>query len=160
VQTYEKTFITVFKNFIPRSTRPNLVQRISIVILFYRLPDTEEKQPEPYEKDKRSAQIRCQIFEYKICAQSLLQPTNKGYKFQLASNMKGLGAFDDDVVEYLDGTSRRKHIFVQLKSKVKQHITMQQLLAEKGDQFTLILRLIHVSGEEFQLQRRRRRYGW
>jgi hypothetical protein len=84
------------------------VQGISIVILFYRLPDTEEKQPEPYEKDTGSAQIHGQIFEYKICALSLLRPTNKGYKFKLASNMNGFGAFDDVVVEYLDGNSRKK----------------------------------------------------
>jgi hypothetical protein len=30
-------------------------------------------------------------------------------------------------------TPEKKHIFVQLKSKIKQCITMQQLLAEKGD---------------------------
>jgi len=54
-----------------------------------------------------------------------------GYKFKLASNVKGLGAFDDVVVEYLDGNCSKKHIFLQLKSKLKQKITMQQLLAGK-----------------------------
>jgi len=47
--------------------------------------------------------------------------------------MKGLGAFDDVVVEYSDDNCSKKHIFLQLKSKVKQKITVQQLLAEKGD---------------------------
>jgi len=47
--------------------------------------------------------------------------------------VKGFGAFDDVVIEYLDVTSSKKHIFLQLKSKIKQRITMQQLLAGKGD---------------------------
>ena len=47
--------------------------------------------------------------------------------------MKGLGAFDDVVVEYSDGNCSKRHIFLQLKSKMKQKITMQQLLAGKGD---------------------------
>jgi hypothetical protein len=47
--------------------------------------------------------------------------------------VKGFGAFDDAIVEYVDGNSSKKHIFVQLKSKTKQRITMQQLLAERGD---------------------------
>jgi hypothetical protein len=47
--------------------------------------------------------------------------------------MKGLGAFDDVVVEYLDGNSRKKHTFVRLRRKLKQLVTMQQLVTEKGD---------------------------
>jgi hypothetical protein len=58
---------------------------------------------------------------------------NKGYKFKLASNVKGIGKFDDAVVEYLDDNSRKSHIFVQLKSKTTNRITMKQLLADKGD---------------------------
>jgi len=64
---------------------------------------------------------------------SFLRATNKGYKFKLASNVKDPGAFDDVVVEYLGDSCSKKHIFLQLKSKVKQKITMQQLLARKGD---------------------------
>jgi len=89
--------------------------------------------PEFYEKDKGSAQIHGHIFEYKFCALSFLRARNKGYRFKLASNMKGLGAFDDVVVEYLDDNSSKKHIFLQLKSKTKRHITMQELKSIKGD---------------------------
>jgi hypothetical protein len=74
-------------------------QRIYFGLLFYRLPDTEEQQPELYEKDKGAAQIHGQIFEYKFCALSFLKATNKGYKFKLASNVKGHGAFDDVAIE-------------------------------------------------------------
>jgi hypothetical protein len=58
---------------------------------------------------------------------------NKGYKFKLASNVKGFGAFDDVVIEYFDTTSKKKHIFVQLKSKAKRHITMSELKSKSGD---------------------------
>jgi len=78
-------------------------------------------------KDKGSAQIHGQIFEYKFCALAYLRATNMGYKFKLASNKSELGAFDDIVVEYLDGNSSKKHIFVQLKSKLNKHITMSEL---------------------------------
>jgi len=80
-----------------------------------------------------SAQIRDQSFEYKYSALVLLRAKNRGYKFKLASNVKGLGAFDDVVLEYLDDNCSKRHIFLQLKSKVKQKITVQQLLAGKGD---------------------------
>ena len=70
-------------------------------------------------KDKGSAQIHGQIFEYKVCALVFLRATNKGYKFKLASNMEGYGKFDDVVVEYQDDNCRKKHIFLQLKSKIK-----------------------------------------
>jgi len=33
---------------------------------------------------------------------------NKGYEFKLASNVKGLGIFDDIFVKYLDDKSRKK----------------------------------------------------
>ena len=47
--------------------------------------------------------------------------------------MKGHGKFDDVFVEYLDNNSRKKHIFVQLKSKIKRTIKMEDLLEIKGD---------------------------
>jgi hypothetical protein len=47
--------------------------------------------------------------------------------------VKGLGAFDDVVVEYLDENSRKLHVFVQLKSKARRHITMSQLKSKDGD---------------------------
>ena len=97
------------------------------------MSDTGDKQPEIYIKDKGSAQIHGQIFEYMSCALVYLRPKNRGYKFKLASNVKGPGAFDDVVVEYLDGNCSKKHIFLQLKSKLKQKITTQHLLAGKGD---------------------------
>jgi hypothetical protein len=97
------------------------------------MPDTEEKSPEFYDKDKGSAGIHGQVFEYKFCALSFLRATNKGYKFKLACNMKGLGAFDDVVVEYSDGNCSKKHIFLQLKSKAKRLITLSQLKSKDGD---------------------------
>jgi hypothetical protein len=100
--------------------------------VFYRLPGTEEQQPETYEKDKGAAGIHGQVFEYKFCALVFLRALNKGYNFKLASNVKGLGAFDDVVLEYLDDY-RIKHIFVQLKSKARRHITMTQLKSKDGD---------------------------
>ena len=51
--------------------------------------------------------------------------------------MKGHGKFDDVFIEYLDDNSRKKHMFVQLKSKTtKRPVTMDDLLDVKGD-FTL-----------------------
>ena len=38
---------------------------------------------------------------------------------EVASNMD-LGAFDDDVIEYLDDNCSKKHIFLQLKSKLNK----------------------------------------
>jgi hypothetical protein len=72
-------------------------------------------------------------FKYKFCALVFLRIKNKGYKFKLASNVKGLGKFDDVVVEYLDDNHRKSHTFVHLKSKTTKRITMQQLLSEWGD---------------------------
>jgi hypothetical protein len=52
--------------------------------------------------------------------------------------VEGHGKFDDVFVEYLDGYRREKHIFVQLKSKMKNTIkterhtiAMEDLLAKK-----------------------------
>jgi ankyrin repeat protein len=101
--------------------------------MFYRLPDLLENQPEIYEKDKGSAGIHGQQFEYKFCALLFARAIKRGYKFKLASNMKGLGAFDDVVIEYLDDTSRKRHIFVQLKSKENTLIKMSHLKPMKGD---------------------------
>jgi hypothetical protein len=128
-----KNIITNLEKFIPCYTGRFLLQGLSIVLLFYRPPDTEEEQDETYVKDKGSAQIHGHMFEYKFCALVYLSAKNKGCKFKVASNMEGVGAFDDVVVEYLDDNSRKKHIFVQLKSKVKQSITIDKLLAERGD---------------------------
>ena len=47
--------------------------------------------------------------------------------------MKGFGAFDDVVIEYFDATARKKHIFVQLKSKAKRHVTVSELKSKNGD---------------------------
>ena len=47
--------------------------------------------------------------------------------------MEGLGAFDDVFIEYLDDNCRKKHNFVQLKSKTTKRVTMEQLLAKKGE---------------------------
>jgi hypothetical protein len=101
--------------------------------VFYRLPVTEEMGPEFYDKDKGSAQIHGQIFEYKFCALSFLRAKNKGYKFKLASNLKGFGAFDDVVVEYLDDNCSKRQIFLQLKSKAKRQVTMAELKSKNGD---------------------------
>jgi len=98
-----------------------------------RLPDKEKKGLQFYEKDQWAAHIHGQSFEYKFCALSFLRATNKGYKFKLASNMKGLGAFDDVVIEYVDDNCSTKHIYLQLKNKVKQLITMPQLKSKDGD---------------------------
>ena len=136
IEKFTKKWLKIWKNPIPNFQNfilTFLLQGISIGLLVYRLSDTEERGPEFYEKDKGSAQIHGQIFEYKFCALSYLRARNKGHKFKLASNVKGLGAFDDVAVEYLDGNCRIKHIFLQLKSKLNQSITMQQLLAEKGN---------------------------
>ena len=46
--------------------------------------------------------------------------------------MKGHGKFDDVFVEYLVDNCRKKHIFVQLKSKIRCIITMDDLLEVKG----------------------------
>ena len=130
---FEKNLIPNFQYFIPRPTEPILLQGISIGLMVYRLPDTEQKGTEFYEKGKGSAQIHGQIFEYKFCALSFLRATNKGYSFKLASNVEGLGAFDDVAVEYLGDNSSKRHIFVQLKSKAKRHITLSQLKSKDGD---------------------------
>jgi KaiC/GvpD/RAD55 family RecA-like ATPase len=74
------------------------------------------------------------LFEYKFCALVYLRAKNKGYKFKLASNKSDLGAFDDLEVGFLDGNNcSKRHIFVQLKSKLNKHITMSQLKSKNGD---------------------------
>ena len=90
-------------------------------------------QTEFYEKDKGSAQIQGHIFEYKCCALIFLRIKNIGYKFKIASNVKGLTPLDDVIVEYLNDNSRKKHIFLQLKSRARQSITMSQLKSKDGD---------------------------
>jgi len=98
-----------------------------------RLPDREEEQTELYEKDTGSAQVHGLNFGYKFCALVFLRAKNKGYNFKLASNVKGHGAFDNVFVEYLDDKSRKKHIFVQLRSKKEHTITVKDLKTEKED---------------------------
>jgi hypothetical protein len=80
-----------------------------------------------------SAQIHGQNFEYKFCALVFLRATKQGQKFKIASNVEGFRTFDDVFVEYLDDNSRKKHIFVQLKSKARRLITMSQLKSKGGD---------------------------
>ena len=108
-------------------------QRIYFDLVFYRLPETEDKQPDFYIKNKGSAQIHGQVFEYKFCALVYLRAKSMGYKFKLASNVKGFGAFDDVVIEYHDDKSSKRHIFLQLKSKARRHITMSELKSKNGD---------------------------
>jgi hypothetical protein len=80
-----------------------------------------------------AAGIHGHIFEYKFSALVYLTAKNKGQKFKLTSNVEALRPFDDDVVECFDDNCRKSHIFVQLKSKIKPRITMQQLLADMVD---------------------------
>jgi len=47
--------------------------------------------------------------------------------------VQGLGAFDNVFVQGVDENSQMFHNIVQLKIKTNKHITIQQLLAEKGD---------------------------
>jgi len=84
-------------------------------------------------KDERSAQIYGYNVEYKLCALVFVRAKNLGYKFELASNMKGLGAFGEVVVGYLDN-SRKKHIFVK-HTEYSSHDTyvIRRLLEGYGD---------------------------
>jgi hypothetical protein len=75
-------------------------------------------------KNRGSAGIHDQIFEYKFCALVLLGDTNQGHKFKLASNVEGLGAFDDVFVEYLDDNSRKKNTY-SCNLRVKQQKALQ-----------------------------------
>jgi len=109
-----------------------LVQTIFICLLFYRLPNKKDKESEFYEKDKGYAGIHGQIYNYKFCALVFLRAKNKGYKFKLASNIKGVGAFDDVVVEYPDDHFSKRHIFLQLKSRIKRQVTLSELKSKKG----------------------------
>jgi hypothetical protein len=101
--------------------------------LFYRPTHTEEVKLEFYKKVQHSTSIHGRMFEYQFCAIVYLRAKTQGQKFKLASNVKGLRPFDDVVVEYLDHNCRKCHIYVQLKSKTKHHITVHQLLADRGD---------------------------
>jgi hypothetical protein len=133
---------------------------IYLDLLFYRLSDSEGEQTEVYERDRGTAGIHGQVFEYKICALVFLRIKNVGYKFKLASNVESLRPLDDVVVEYLNDNSRKKHIFVQLKSKIRGTITIKQLLAERGDfslrtyyeSYVQIEKKFSCSGEGFKLE--------
>jgi hypothetical protein len=133
LKSFKTNIISHFENFIPCYAVRFYLQVIYFDFLFYRLPDTEQEQPELYEKRKGSAGILGANFDYKFCALVFVRIKNKGYKFKLASNMEELGAFDDVFVEYVDDNSRKKHIFVQCKREItRPRITMRQLLAERG----------------------------
>jgi hypothetical protein len=99
--------------------------------LFCRLPDKEEEMPIRY--DRRSGTSVIDVHTY--CALAFLRATNKGYRFKLGSNLEGYGVFGDVVVrvEYLDGNCRKSHIFLQLKSRAVQHITLSKLKSKNGD---------------------------
>ena len=84
-------------------------------------------------KKKGCTETHGHIFEYKCIALFYLRAKNKGYKFKLSSNAEKLGAFDDVAVEYLDDNCSKRHIFVQLKSKLKKLITLPQLKSKDGD---------------------------
>jgi hypothetical protein len=47
---------------------------------------------------------------------------NKGYTFKLASNIKGLGKFEDVMVVYLDDNYRKSHIYLQPQTKAKNSL--------------------------------------
>jgi hypothetical protein len=93
----------------------------------------QQQQPELYEKDKWAALIHGSDFEHKFCALLFTRIKNVGYRFKLASKFRGLGKFNDLVVEYVDDNRRKSHIFVHLNSQTRQRIKMQHLLADRGD---------------------------
>jgi hypothetical protein len=73
--------------------------------------------------------ISGQTFHYKFSALIFVRIKKKAYKFKLAFNVEGLGAFDDVFVQYLDDNCRKLHIFIQLKSELSHIFTMEELLA-------------------------------
>ena len=75
--------IHIIEKFVPSNRERLLLQTIYICLLFYRLPDRDEEQPEHYDKDKGSAQIHGQIFEYKFCALLYLGPETRGISLNL-----------------------------------------------------------------------------
>jgi hypothetical protein len=110
-----------------------LLQVIYFEFLFYRPPEEEEQQTEQYKKDKWVALIYGSKFEHQLCALVFVRIKNMGYKFKLASKVRGLGKFNDVVVEYSDDIRKKFHIFVHLNSETRQRIKMKQLLADRGD---------------------------
>jgi len=85
-------------------------------------------------KDKRSVGLSAFSFVCKFCAMLLVRMKNLGYRFKLAYKLADLGAFDNVFVEYsIVGNSRKKHIFLQFKTKLRQEITKSHLLSEKGE---------------------------
>jgi len=132
-EIFKKKYSIQFRELHTKLSSTFFLQVICFDFLFYRLPDTEEEQIELYKKVTGFPQICGQGLEYKICALVFLRAKNKGYKFKLASNVKGHGRFDDVYIEYLDDNSRKKHIFVQLKRKRNPLITTNQLLVERRE---------------------------
>ena len=96
-------------------------------LLFYRFHNTQKDKPEYYVKRKGAAGIKGHAFEYKFCALSYLRARKKWCDFKLASNVAGIGAFDDVHIQYTNSTSKRCHIFVQLKSTTAERITINKL---------------------------------
>jgi hypothetical protein len=123
-QPHLSTYIPCFTIHIPKRTYLDL--------LFYRLPDKEEEQTESYVKDNWFEGIHGQCFEYKYCGLAFLRATKQKKKFKLASHMKGLGVFDEVIVERLHGKSKKSHIFMQIKRITRQSVTTEKLLAKKG----------------------------
>ena len=70
MSTHLSTYVPYFTIHFPKETYFDL--------MFYKLPDTEDEQTEPYERDLGSAQIHGQLFEYKFCALVFLRAKNEG----------------------------------------------------------------------------------
>jgi hypothetical protein len=99
----------------------------------FRPPGTKQLQAEMYKKDRWATFLTSSDFKHKFCALVFLRIKNRGYRFKLASNVKGLGKFDDIALQYLDDYCKNFHMFGQIKIKAKQHITTRQLVAHEGD---------------------------
>jgi hypothetical protein len=123
---------SIFWNFLPSYVLRLLVRVISIGLPFYRPPDTEQQQPELYEKNQWAVLKRGSNLKHQFCALLFVRMRNKGRAFKLASTVRDLGKFDV-VVEYSDNNCRNSHIFVHHSSKSTHRITMQHLLADRGD---------------------------
>jgi len=124
LKSFKANVISHFENFTPCYGVRFLLQVIYIDLLFYRLSDTEEEQPEMYHRDQGSASIYGQIFKYKFCALVFVRIKNKGYKFTPASNVEGLGTFDGALVQYLDDNYGNPTSSCNLRAQ-QQNIALQ-----------------------------------
>lgn len=89
-----------------------------------------------YEKTKGFAHGRGLAYEIKVSALLFLRALQLTERFYIASNMAGVGAFDDVMSYKLKGSHKWKTSFVQLKHKTsKRDITVQSLtdFKRKGD---------------------------